>query len=100
MLWEYYFKFYKSYLNSNSNRITYDKFCWCLGTSLCSIWWFIFWVLDPPTLRGHNFFNFISFLIIFNALDAPIGRIQVLFGNRYFDKKLCQFFFIMPCVRF
>jgi hypothetical protein len=28
--------------------------------------------LTPSTLRGHNFFNFIPFLKIFNAPDALI----------------------------
>jgi hypothetical protein len=31
--------------------------------------------LTPFTLRGHNFLNYISFLTIFNALDASIGGV-------------------------
>ncbi len=32
-----------------------------------------FWVLDPSTLGGCNFLNFIPFLAIFNVPDAPVG---------------------------
>jgi hypothetical protein len=35
--------------------------------------------LDPSILKGHNLFNSIPFLTIFNAVDAPIGGVQVLF---------------------
>jgi hypothetical protein len=33
------------------------------------------------TLRGHNFFNSIRFSTIFNALEAPIEKVQVLFRH-------------------
>jgi hypothetical protein len=35
----------------------------------------------PFTLKGHNFFKFILFLTIFNALDAPIGGVQVFLNK-------------------
>jgi hypothetical protein len=38
--------------------------------------------LTPSILRGHNFFNSISFFTIFSALDAPIGGVQVLFRRK------------------
>jgi hypothetical protein len=38
--------------------------------------------LTPFTLGAHNIFNFISFLTIFSALEAPIGGVQVLFENK------------------
>jgi hypothetical protein len=33
------------------------------------------------TLGGHNVFNFIPFLMIFNATNAPIGGVQIFFGH-------------------
>jgi len=41
-----------------------------------------FWVFDPLYFEGHNFLNYISFVTIFSALDAPIGKIQVLFKHQ------------------
>ncbi len=38
--------------------------------------------LTPSILRGHNFFNSIPFFTIFNALDAPIEGVQVLFRRK------------------
>jgi len=71
-------KFYKSSLNFNNNKTTYKEFCRCLGTGFCSIWWFCFFeFLIPFTLSDHNFLNFIPFLTIFYALDAPIKGVQV-----------------------
>jgi hypothetical protein len=78
VLYEHQLKFYKLSLNCDNNKATYKEFYGCLGTSLCSIWWFISWVLDPSILRGHNFFNFILFLTICSALDVPIKGFQVL----------------------
>jgi hypothetical protein len=37
--------------------------------------------LTPYSLRGHNFLNSISFLMIFNAPHVPIGGVQVLFRH-------------------
>jgi hypothetical protein len=34
------------------------------------------------TLGGHNFFNFIPFLMIFGALNAPIGKVKILFKHK------------------
>jgi hypothetical protein len=34
------------------------------------------------TLGGHNFFNSIPFLMIFNVTNAPIGGVQVFFGHQ------------------
>ncbi len=70
MLQECHLKFYKSSLNSNSNRTTYKEFCWCLGTTLCTFGGFVFEFLTPSTLRGHNFFNSISFFMSFSAPNA------------------------------
>jgi hypothetical protein len=42
---------------------------------------FFFEFLIPSTLGGHNFFNSTPFLTIFNALDVPIGGVQILFGH-------------------
>ncbi len=38
--------------------------------------------MTPFILRRHNFFNFILFLVIFNALNAPIGGVQVLIKHK------------------
>jgi hypothetical protein len=54
------------------------EFCGCLGTSICNVWWFVFLVLDPSTLGGHNFLNFILFLMIFCAPHTQIGWVQVV----------------------
>ncbi len=43
---------------------------------------FFFWVLDPSTLGVLKFLNSISFLTIFSAPDAPIGRVQILFVHQ------------------
>jgi hypothetical protein len=75
-------KFLKSYLNSNNNKSTYKEFCWCSGTGLCSIWWFVFFeFFTPSTLKGHNFLNFL-FLMIFSVPNVLIKRVQVLFKHQ------------------
>jgi hypothetical protein len=38
--------------------------------------------LTPSILGGYNFFNFISFLTIFNALETPIKKVQILFRHQ------------------
>ncbi len=43
--------------------------------------WF-FELLTPFTLRAFNFINLFFFLTIFNVLDAPIKRVQILFGHQ------------------
>jgi hypothetical protein len=75
-------KFYKLFWKFNNNKTTYKEFCGCLETGLCNIWWFIFWVIDPSILRGHNFFNSILFLTIFSALNVLIKRVQILFKRQ------------------
>ncbi len=83
VLQEYHLKFYKSTLNFNNNKTTYKEFGVCLGTNLCSIWWFFFFeFLSPSTLNGHNFLNSIPFFTIFNALNMLIGGVQVLFKHK------------------
>ncbi len=52
-----------------------------MGTDIWNVQWFIFEFLTPSTLGAHNFLNFISFLMIFSALKAPIGGVQVLFRH-------------------
>ncbi len=42
VLQERHLKLYKSFLNSNRNRITYKEFFGCLGTGLCNVQWFAF----------------------------------------------------------
>jgi hypothetical protein len=82
MLWEHHLKFYKSFLNSNSKRVTYKEHFGCLRTNLCSVQWFVFFeFLTPFTLGGHNFLISNPFLTILTVLDAPRGGLQTLFGR-------------------
>jgi hypothetical protein len=53
-----------------------------------------FWVLDLSILRGQNFFNYIPFLMIVNALNVPIGGVQVLFRR----KKQWSFALDLACL--
>ncbi len=46
---------------------------------LCNVWWSS---RPPLLLTGHSFLNSSSFLMIFNAPNAPIGGIQVMFGHQ------------------
>jgi hypothetical protein len=39
-------------------------------------------ILIPFILRGHNFVNFILFLMIFSALNTLIGGVQVFFRHQ------------------
>ncbi len=83
MLQEHYMKFYKASLNSNINRATYKEFFGWSETGLVVFSGLFFWVLlTLSTLGGCNFLNFILFSMIFSTSDAPIGRVQVLFGNQ------------------
>jgi hypothetical protein len=41
-----------------------------------------FEILTPFTLKGHNFLNFILFLTIFSALNAPIGGVQFFLNKK------------------
>jgi len=41
-----------------------------------------FFELYPYILKGHNVFNSIPFLMIFNALEASIGRVQVFLNAK------------------
>ncbi len=41
-----------------------------------------FWILTPSTLGGHNFFNSISFFMIFKTLEMPIGGVKILFRHQ------------------
>jgi len=38
--------------------------------------------LTPSIFGDNDFFNFISFLMIFSATEALIGQVQVLFGHQ------------------
>jgi hypothetical protein len=68
MLKKCHLKFYKSSLNFNSNIHT-RNFFGCLGTSLCSIQWFVF--LNSWS-EGCNFLNSIFFWMIYNVPNASI----------------------------
>ncbi len=79
MLCKCHLQFYKSALNSNSNRATYKEFFeWSSFLVFGDLFFFEF--LTPSTLGGCNFLNSNPFLMISNAPDASIGGVQVLFG--------------------
>jgi len=70
---------------------TYNEFCVCSRTGLCSVWWnfvFLFEFLTPFTLGcgggggGPNFLISNSFLTIISVPDVPRGGIQVLFEHQ------------------
>ncbi len=52
--------------------------------------------LTPSTLGGHNIINFISFLMIFSALEVPIGKVQVF----SYTKKNGTFPLDMACLEY
>jgi hypothetical protein len=81
LLYKCHMKFYKSSLNSNSNRGTYKEFFGCLGVEFCCVWWFVFWVLDPLYFWGSNLLISNSFLTIVSVLDVLRREDQVLFGH-------------------
>jgi hypothetical protein len=57
-------------------------FLWVIGNQPCSVRWFFLGVLDPSTLGAHIFFYCIPFLRIFSVPNAPIGGVQILFGQQ------------------
>jgi hypothetical protein len=77
-------KFYKSSLNSNSNRATYKEFFWCSGTNLYNVWWFVFFFFffDLLHFGGYNFLISNLFLTIVSVSNAPKRGVQVLFGHQ------------------
>ncbi len=82
VLQEHHLKFYKLFWNYNKNIVTYKELFGCSITSICNFWWFVFFqVIDPSYFGGCSFLNYISFVTIFNALDAPIERVQVWFQH-------------------
>jgi hypothetical protein len=50
--------------NSNINKTTYKDFFGCLGTNLCNVPWFFFWVLNPLYFGGPLLSQFFFFLTI------------------------------------
>jgi hypothetical protein len=74
-------KFYISFLSFNNNKATYKEFFGCPGIGLCSVWWFLLWVLDLFYLKGYIFLSLNPFLTIASVLDAPRKGVQVLFGH-------------------
>jgi hypothetical protein len=75
-------KFYKSSLNSNSNRATYKEFSWCSGIAFIVFDGLFFNFLTLFTLGGYNFLISNLFLTIVSVSNAPKGRVQVLFGHQ------------------
>ncbi len=61
-----------------------------MGTSLCNIW-YLFLNIWPFYFEGHNFLKFVPFLMIFSALDAPIGGVQVFLDAKNKWSLLVEF---------
>ncbi len=77
-------KFYKSCLNSNSNRATYKEFFRCSQIDLCNVWWFVF-LSSWLTLLFWGAIT-LSFLICFSLIitvsNASRGGVQDLYGHQ------------------
>jgi hypothetical protein len=73
-------KFKKSHVNSNSSKATYKDFLEYLGSSLCNVWLFVFWVLDK--LYFCNFLISNLFSTIVSVSDEPRGGLQLLLGHQ------------------
>jgi hypothetical protein len=81
-LWNRHIKLYKSYCNSEGNKVIIFKDFLRgseIGYELFN--WNLFCKKNPLTSRGYNFFTSYSFLPIFNAIDAPRGGLHRLFGH-------------------
>jgi hypothetical protein len=82
VLYKRHLKFYKSFLNFNSNRTTYKEIFGCSQTDLCNVWWFVFLSYWPHLRWGavtfSMFFFFWQFLV---CQIVPIRGVQVLFGH-------------------
>jgi len=69
-------------LSFNNNKTTYKDFFNFLELAFLMFDGFFFELLTPFTLGGHNFLNFIMFLIIFNALEVSIKGIKFCLNTR------------------
>jgi hypothetical protein len=54
----------------NSNRATYKENFGCLGITYLVLGGYFFEFLTPSILGGYNFFNSITFLMIFSVQDV------------------------------
>jgi hypothetical protein len=62
ILYEHHLEWYKSTLNSFSNRATYNICFGCLKIGLCNVWWLVFFEFSTPcTLGSYNFLFVIHF---------------------------------------
>ncbi len=75
-------KLYKSFLTLITIEQHIRNFVGVWELAFVAFGGLFFEFLTPFTLRGHNFFNSISFLTIFNALNTPIGGLQVYFEHQ------------------
>jgi hypothetical protein len=91
-------KFYKSSLTINNNRAIYKEFFECLGIGFCSMM-IIFLSFWPLYFGAHYFFNFL-FLLIFNALYAPIKRFKFCLDTKkhifLLDLACCECLSVQP----
>jgi hypothetical protein len=79
VLKECHLKFYKSSLNYNSNI---QQFLGVWELAFVAFNGFFFKLLISSIVGGHNFLNSIPFFMIFSVPNAPIKRVQVLFGHQ------------------
>jgi hypothetical protein len=96
VLQEHHLKFYKSSFNSYNKKVTYKDFFRYQELAFVAFGGFFFEFLTPSPLKGHNFLNSTSFLMIFSALEAPIRGVQVLF--RHWKQWRPPFRFGLPWV--
>ncbi len=77
-------KFYKSCLNSNSNRATYKEFLGVCEPAFVMFGdSFLEFFIDPFTLKGHNFLISNLFLIIIAVSNASRGGFKIYMNTRY-----------------
>jgi hypothetical protein len=75
VLYKRHLKFYKSFLNFNSNRTTYKEIFGCSQTDLCNVWWFVFLSYWPHLRWGAVTFSmFFFFLTIFSVPNCANKR--------------------------
>jgi len=83
MLHNHHLKFYKSFLNFNSNKTTYEHLFEVWESAFITFNAFCFLSSWPPLLwAGCNFLNSFPLLRIFNVPNARIWGLQVLFGHQ------------------
>jgi hypothetical protein len=90
VLYERHLQFYKSSLNSNSNKATY-KFYLFRVICFVMLGGLFFWVFDSLYFEDLNFLSFSLLLMIFSVLIVSIRKVQILFGHQKQQNPLLGF---------